>query len=126
MVFLPKGGGAENKSTLTMLRPADGEEGVVATVLETAKKAGERVVRHGYWELALADLSILSLLLQKKHCFSISTLYTKNTHYTALEEKITKGVNALHIGTMGLVESQQFSPQELNMRQHTWHRYRLQ
>jgi fumarate hydratase subunit alpha len=38
--FLAKGGGAENKSVIKMLRPADGKQGVINTIIEAAKNAG--------------------------------------------------------------------------------------
>lgn len=101
MVFLPKGGGAENKSTLTMLRPADGEEGVVATVLETAKKAGGTSCPPWILGIGIGGSFDSVASLAKKALFRSLHYTHKNTHYTALEEKITKGVNALHIGTMG-------------------------
>ena len=40
VTVLPKGGGAENMSSIKMLKPADGIEGIKGFVLETVKAAG--------------------------------------------------------------------------------------
>ncbi len=40
IVLSAKGGGGENMSALKMLKPADGEEGVIDFVLETVERAG--------------------------------------------------------------------------------------
>lgn len=40
IVVAPKGGGSENMSQLAMLKPADGREGVIHTVVESVRKAG--------------------------------------------------------------------------------------
>ncbi len=41
-----KGGGAENMSTLKMLKPSDGLEGVKQFILETVKVAGPNACHH--------------------------------------------------------------------------------
>ena len=40
MVLLPKGGGSENASALQMLKPSDGEEGVINFVVERVSAQG--------------------------------------------------------------------------------------
>lgn len=40
IIVAPKGAGSENSSALKMLKPADGEEGVIQFVLEVVKAAG--------------------------------------------------------------------------------------
>ena len=40
IVVAPKGGGSENMSQLAMLKPAEGREGIIRTVVEAVRKAG--------------------------------------------------------------------------------------
>ncbi|GAH25160.1 unnamed protein product, partial [marine sediment metagenome] len=40
LLVMPKGFGSENMSAIAMLKPADGEKGIVDFVVETVKKAG--------------------------------------------------------------------------------------
>jgi fumarate hydratase subunit alpha len=40
LVVAPKGGGSENMSQLAMLKPAEGRDGVIRTVVEAVRKAG--------------------------------------------------------------------------------------
>ncbi|QQS58794.1 fumarate hydratase [Candidatus Peregrinibacteria bacterium] len=101
ITFLPKGGGAENKSTLTMLRPADGEEGVVKTVLETAKKAGGTSCPPWILGIGIGGTFDSVAVLAKRALFCPSKDVDSDARYTALEKRITREVNALKIGTMG-------------------------
>jgi fumarate hydratase subunit alpha len=40
IIVAPKGGGSENMSQLAMLKPAEGRDGVIRTVVEAVRKAG--------------------------------------------------------------------------------------
>ena len=101
LTFLPKGGGAENKSVLTMLRPADGVEGVVRTVLDAAKNAGGSSCPPWIVGIGIGGTFDTVAELAKKALFR--PFGTKNPHqrYAELEKKLQTQINALHIGTMG-------------------------
>lgn len=64
----PKGAGSENMSRLTMLKPADGVQGVKDFVMETVKQAGANPCRPLCWALALAAALINAQLWPKRHC----------------------------------------------------------
>lgn len=99
--FLPKGGGAENKSVVKMLRPADGEKGIINAVTEAAQNAGGSScppwvlgigIGGGFDTVAtLAKKAILRPLGQKN----------VKSKYAELEEKLITEIESLHIGAMG-------------------------
>lgn len=99
--FLPKGGGAENKSIVQMLRPADGKQGVVQTVLNAAKNAGGSSCPPWIVGVGIGGNFDSVGLLAKKAI--VREVGTKNLHpkYENLEKELTKKINKLHIGAMG-------------------------
>ncbi len=102
ITFLPKGGGAENKSVLKMLRPSDGQEGVTQAVLDAAKKAGGTSCPP--WILGIGiggNFDSVAFLAKKAIIRPLDSVHS-NPKYTKLEEEIAKKVEALKIGTMGL------------------------
>jgi fumarate hydratase subunit alpha len=99
--LMAKGFGSENKSAVKMLTPADGEEGLIAFVLDTVTKAGPNAcppfiigVGIGSDFEGCAGLAKRALLrpLQEHH---------PDQRYADLETKLFAKVNALKIGPMG-------------------------
>ena len=99
--FLPKGGGAENKSRLKMLVPADGEQGIIDFVADTAKKAGGSACPPFVLGIGIGgSFDSVGTLAKKAISRDLGTK-NKNKKYAQLEKKILKEVNKLKIGAMG-------------------------
>ena len=101
ITVVPKGFGSENMSRLTMLKPADGVEGVVRFVVETVRLAGPNpcppivlgVGVGGSFDkvAALAKHALLRPIGQPH----------PDPFYAALEARLLEEVNALGIGPQG-------------------------
>jgi fumarate hydratase subunit alpha len=98
---LPKGGGAENKSIVKMLRPAAGKSGVIETVLDAAEKAGGASCPPWILGIGIGGTFDSVAMLAKKALFRPLGSQNKNEHYSLLEQEITEKIEALGIGTMG-------------------------
>ena len=100
--FMPKGGGSENMSSIRMLRPTEGEEGIRKFVLECVKKAGANpcppiVVGVGIG----GDFEKAAMLAKKSLLRSVGSPNPK-LELARLEEEILKDVNRTGIGPEGL------------------------
>lgn len=101
--FLPKGGGAENKSVSTNLLPQAGEAGVIAFVLKAVYAAGAAACPPFIVGIGIGGNFEISALLAKKALLRSLSSAHKLPDYAALEKKILKKINALGIGPQGLV-----------------------
>lgn len=101
---MPKGGGSENKSTLTMLNPVDGWEGVKKTVIDTVKKAGSNacppyIIGVGVGgSFEKAPLLAKEALLRDPGSPGVSDLYRQR------ELELVGELNQLAIGPAGVGE----------------------
>lgn len=102
ITFLPKGGGAENKSALKMLSPAAGEEGVIDFVRDTVQKAGGSACPPFLLGVGIGGTFDTVAILAKKALLRPLGSRNANLQYRALEEKIAQEIEKLQIGTMGL------------------------
>jgi fumarate hydratase subunit alpha len=102
IVLAPKGGGAENMSTVIMLSPSEGIEGVKNRVVEWVKQAGSNpcppvVVGVGvggsFEEVALTAKKALLRPLGRRN---------PDPQLAAMEEELLTRVNNLGIGPQGL------------------------
>lgn len=100
ITLTPKGMGSENMSRIFMLKPADGEEGVINAVVDAARQAGPNpcppiivgVGIGGNFETA-ALAAKRALLMDERN---------SNPRYAALETKILNEINKLGIGAAGI------------------------
>ncbi len=97
----PKGFGSENMSSIKMLTPADGREGVITAVLEAVKKASNNpcppiVVGVGIG----GDFEQCALLSKKALCRSTDTP-NGDEYYAELERELLQKINQLDIGPQG-------------------------
>jgi len=102
LTFLPKGGGADNKSQLTMLRPADGKQGVIDFVVKVAKEAGGSSCPP--WILGIGiggSFDTVASLAKEAIIINPSDTLYQGGKYLKLAEEITNEVNQLKIGTLG-------------------------
>ena len=102
ITIAPKGFGSENMSRVFMLKPADGEEGVKAAVLEAVKDAGPNAcppmvvgVGHG------GDFELAAKLAKKALTRDVNS-HSDKEHIARIERELLEMVNATGIGPGGL------------------------
>lgn len=99
--LLAKGGGCENMSRFKMLTPADGREGIVHFVVETAKLAGPNACPPIVVGVGVGGSFESSALLAKKSLLRKIGERSPLPHVAELEEEILKQINASGIGPQG-------------------------
>lgn len=97
----PKGMGSENMSRIYMLRPADGVEGVINSVVETVRLAGPNPCPPLVLGIGIGGNFETSAIAAKRALFRPSGVRHRAPEYAAMEEDILKKVNELCIGTGG-------------------------
>ncbi len=101
IVFAPKGGGSENMSTLRMLRPSDGVEGVKDFVVETVRKAGPNPCPPVVVGVGLGGTFEKAAILAKKAALRPVGSRSAVAEDAALEEELEHRIADLGIGPMG-------------------------
>ncbi|MFT4144869.1 MAG: fumarate hydratase [Mobilitalea sp.] len=97
----PKGFGSENMSRVYMLKPSDGEEGVIQVVLETVKLAGPNACPPIVVGVGIGGDFEKCTILSKKALIRSMDEPSKLDHIKRLEEEILKKINDLGIGPGG-------------------------
>ena len=102
ILFMPKGSGSENMSSLKMLVPADGVNGIKRFVLEQVVGAGAKPCPPTIVGVGVGGSSDLCMALAKKA--TARPLGSKNpdTQLAALEEELFNAINSTGIGPQGL------------------------
>lgn len=93
--FLLKGFGSENCSSIRMLRPTEGEDGVVKAVVEMMKEAGGKPCPPVFLGVGIGGTMDRAAFLSKKAFF-------RESMDAELSARILSGVNGLGIGPGGL------------------------
>lgn len=101
IILVPKGGGSENMSGLKVLKPAQGEEGVINFVLNSIKEAGANPCPPLVVGVGLGGTFEKAALLAKKALLRPLGQPHPDPYYAELEERILEGVNNLGIGPLG-------------------------
>ena len=96
-----KGFGSENMSTITMLKPAQGIEGVKACVLSAIQKAGPNACPPMVVGVGIGGTFDYAAVLAKKAVLR-EAIHHPDPRYAALEEELTQEANALGIGPQGM------------------------
>ena len=96
-----KGFGSENMSRQKMLRPADGLQGVIDFVVETAKLAGPNACPPIVVGVGIGGSFDRSTLLAKKALMRNLESYNEDPFYKDLEIKLEEMINNLGIGPQG-------------------------
>lgn len=96
-----KGFGSENMSRQKMLRPADGLEGVVDFVIETAALAGPNACPPIVLGVGIGGTFDRSAVLAKKALMRSMDSYHPDEFYKNLEIELEKRINELGIGPQG-------------------------
>lgn len=97
----PKGMGSENMSRIYMLKPADGAEGVIRSVVETVKIAGPNPCPPIVLGIGIGGNFETVALAAKKALLKPEGVRHHIPEYAEMEREILKKVNALGIGPGG-------------------------
>jgi len=100
--LLAKGAGAENKSAVKMLTPADGINGIMEFVLDTVKKAGASACPPYIIGIGIGGNLETAPLLAKKALLMNLKETNKDGQLAELEKILLKKINGLKIGALGL------------------------
>jgi fumarate hydratase subunit alpha len=102
LLVIPKGFGSENMSTIAMLKPADGEKGIVDFVVETVKKAGPNPCPPTIIGVGIGGTIDKAMVIAKKAIIRKIGQSNRNSKYATLEKEILTKINNLGIGPAGL------------------------
>lgn len=98
----PKGGGSENMSSLKMLKPAEGEEGVKKFVVETVKNAGPNPCPPVIVGVGIGGTMEKAALLAKQALTREAGAPSNDADTARLEWELLAEINQLGIGPQGL------------------------
>ena len=101
ITFAPKGFGSENKSSLKMLNPSDGEEGIIDFVEETVKKAGANPCPPMVVGVGIGGTMDKCAQLSKKALTRTIDSENPIPRYREMENKLKDKLNRLNIGPAG-------------------------
>ena len=96
-----KGFGSENMSTITMLKPAQGIQGVKDAVLSAIRQSGPNACPPMVVGVGIGGTFDYAAMLAKKATLR-EALHSEDPRYAALEEELLQEANALGIGPQGL------------------------
>ncbi len=102
LTIAPKGFGSENMSKVYMLKPADGEEGVRAAVLDAVKQAGPNACPPLVVGVGLGGDFELSAKLAKKALTRSLDETSPYEHIARIEKELLEIINSTGIGPGGL------------------------
>ena len=97
----PKGFGSENMSTIKMLKPSDGLEGVKRFVLETVEAAGPNPCPPMVVGVGIGGTFEKAAFLAKKALMRPLDVRNADPYYAGLEGELLDMINALGIGPQG-------------------------
>jgi fumarate hydratase subunit alpha len=101
-IVAPKGGGSENMSTVTMLTPSDGIEGIKNRVVEWVKQAGSNPCPPVVVGVGIGGTFEQTALIAKKALLRPLGQKNPDPQLAALEEEVLTRINNLGIGPQGL------------------------
>jgi fumarate hydratase subunit alpha len=98
----PKGGGSENMSTVKMLPPSAGEDGVVKTVVEWVRQAGGNPCPPLVIGVGLGGTFDVCAWLAKKALLRDLGTHNPEPELAKLEDRLLEAINKTGIGPQGL------------------------
>ena len=98
----PKGFGSENMSTIKMLKPSDGPEGVKKTVIEAISRAGANPCPPVIVGVGIGGTMEKAALISKKALLRSVDERNPDPYYRDLENELLEKINNLGIGPAGL------------------------
>lgn len=102
IAVMPKGGGAENMSTLCMLKPAQGADGIIQAVVDTISCAGPNACPPVILGVGIGGTVDRVTLLAKHALLREVGSRHPDPRLAAMEDEMLSRVNALGIGPQGL------------------------
>ncbi len=101
ILFAPKGGGAENMSAVKMLKPSDGEDGLVNFVVNHCKAAGPNPCPPIVVGVGIGGTFDRVAVNAKKALFRPLGMPNPDSRFADLEKKILEKINDLGVGPQG-------------------------
>lgn len=98
----PKGAGSENMSAIAMLKPSQGEQGVIDFVVDWVNRAGGNPCPPIIVGVGLGGTFEKAAWLAKKALLRDVGERHQDPYYAELEMRLLERINALGIGPMGL------------------------
>jgi fumarate hydratase subunit alpha len=102
LTMMAKGGGAENMSSLNMLKPAQGWAGMVDAVVETVSRAGSNPCPPVIIGVGIGGTIEKVTLLAKKALLRDVGSAHPDPRIAEMEDELLEKINALGIGPQGL------------------------
>jgi fumarate hydratase subunit alpha len=101
IIFTPKGGGSENMSRVTMLRPSDGKKGIKDFVVTRVKESGANPCPPTVVGVGIGGTFEKAALLAKKALLRPLGSASPDPELAAFEQEIFEAINTLGIGPQG-------------------------
>lgn len=102
LIVVPKGGGSENMSRVTMLTPAAGIQGVTDFVVQRVKESGANPCPPTIVGVGIGGTFEMTALLAKKALLRQIGSQNPDPELATLEQELYEEINALGIGPSGL------------------------
>jgi fumarate hydratase subunit alpha len=102
LTMMAKGGGAENMSSLNMLKPSQGWEGMVKAVVDTVSRAGSNPCPPVIIGVGIGGTIDMVTVLAKKALLRDVGSAHPDARVAAMEDELLEKINALGIGPQGL------------------------
>jgi fumarate hydratase subunit alpha len=102
LTMMAKGGGAENMSSLNMLKPSQGWAGMVQAVLDTVSKAGSNPCPPIIIGVGIGGTIDMVTVLAKKALMRAVGSKHPDARIAGMEAELLEKINALGIGPQGL------------------------
>ena len=102
IIVAPKGGGSENMSRVTMLKPSDGIEGIKRFVVERVRESGANPCPPLVIGVGIGGTFEKAALIAKKALLRPVGSKNPDPELVALEEELLVEINDLGVGPQGL------------------------
>jgi len=102
VTIAPKGGGAENMSQLKMLKPSDGRQGVIDTVVDSVVNSGGNPCPPTIVGVGVGGTFEKAAFLAKHALLREVGSVNEDENYAAMEKEILEKINASDVGPQGL------------------------
>lgn len=102
IVVAPKGGGSENMSRVTMLKPSDGIEGIKRFVVERVRESGANPCPPLVVGVGIGGTFEMAALIAKKALLRPVGSKNPDPELASLEEELLLEINNLGVGPQGL------------------------
>lgn len=102
IVMAPKGGGSENMSRVTMMKPADGKEGIKQFIVNRCLESGSNPCPPVIVGVGIGGSSEKVAILARKALFREIGSTNTDPELTEMESELVKKINNLGMGPQGL------------------------